>query len=63
MVVLRLPVTAPLATAWRLRSACGSASAAGRAGHIAPAGLRAGPGLLTSGWPLARQMEARTAGI
>jgi hypothetical protein len=63
MVVLRLPITAPLATAWRLRSACGSASVAGWAGHIAPTGLRTGPGLLTSRWPLARQMEARTAEI
>jgi hypothetical protein len=63
MVVLRLPITAPLATAWRLRSACGSASVAGWAGDIAPTGLRTGPGLLTSRWPLARQMEARTAEI
>jgi hypothetical protein len=44
MVVVRLLITAPLATAWRLRSACGSASVAGWAGHAGrgPVADRAG---------------------
>ena len=63
MVVLRLPhygaARHGLAVAECVRLSIGG----GLAGHIAPTGLRTGPGLLTSRWPLARQMEARTAEI